>query len=100
MHLHIEHLAEYAYSNGLGKAAYDVVDLLKYVRELNFYCNDTSIGNTMRCNIHLAIEALNNLLQMVPCDALDLGQRVLSVAFVGKEYVDFADKLASQSLNN
>ncbi|KAK3127535.1 hypothetical protein QOZ80_7AG0574690 [Eleusine coracana subsp. coracana] len=104
LHLLVEQLAEYVNGHGLGKVAYDSVDLLQFVsEELDLYCKDPSAAasyhTTMRCQIQAAIEALDNLLRIVPSDVLDRGQIMFSVASTAdKEYVDkssVADKLAS-----
>ncbi|PWZ55044.1 hypothetical protein Zm00014a_010359 [Zea mays] len=83
LRVNIRAVAQYASSNGQGKAASDAVDeCLRALEDLDSLLlhasrNDPSASvETMRSKISVALAALDNLLQTVPSAVLDKGKAI------------------------
>ncbi|XP_062210069.1 uncharacterized protein LOC133911716 [Phragmites australis] len=83
LRINIRAVAQYASSNGQGKAASDAVDeCLRALEDLDSLLlhasrNDPSASvETMRSKISVALGALDNLLQTVPSAVLDKGKAI------------------------
>ncbi|KAG0552556.1 hypothetical protein BDA96_01G517300 [Sorghum bicolor] len=83
LRVNIRAVAQYASSNGQGKAASDAVDeCLRALEDLDSLLlrasrNDSSASvETMRSKISVALAALDNLLQTVPSAVLDKGKAI------------------------
>ncbi|TVU28649.1 hypothetical protein EJB05_20176 [Eragrostis curvula] len=95
MNVHIQELAQFANSNGQGKAASDSLNIFmrvsKEIEKLlagNSFDDPCTSCEAIREKIDVAVGALDRLLHVVPSEVLDTWRGVISAACLDDESVD------------
>ncbi|XP_021321789.1 uncharacterized protein LOC8074283 [Sorghum bicolor] len=94
MNVHIHQVTQFATKNGLGKAAFEAVSTFERASKdienlLSQRCRNvpSTRAKAVREKIHVAVEALDKLLNMLPSSLLDTGRSMVSVGCMDNESV-------------